>query len=79
MTTTRLNKIVPWHVRASWGLSSVEEKADGISFQVSGKKYTGTVSIKETSSRHYLVNISGKQFESTDKELRYRLDKEIEN
>lgn len=83
MTIIEFKKTIPWHIRASWGISDIKEEKrerDTFSFTVSGRNYTGPVSItqKHAAGPIMILTESGKTF-CTKKSLQKELDTIIES
>lgn len=77
-TSTEIRRLIPWHIRASWGISEINDKGGKIAFRVNGKKYTGPVCI--TAKRNtFTVAMCNDVFTTGKMNLCRELDSRIES
>lgn len=80
MNQSIFNKLIPWHVRTSWGTTAMNTDGNTLSFRVNGNKYAGTVAILEDNScGRLLIDIAGNKLSCRPGRLRRVLDKLIES
>ena len=80
MTIKAFLNIVPWHIRASWGLKNITENNGTVFAEVSGRKYTGPISVGPEDDNDIISASVGNTHLSGNKEnLWKQLDHTIES